>query len=643
MNASMTVFYDAGGHESVPVQLETGRVYSVGSEPPNAKHGRGFVPLIGRNISPVQFTLTPAPDGWTLHRYGATPVWLDDVEIPPATGFPLSRESVVRVPNATITLQFYGAAIGDDGHARAEAWRLLQDQIHVALLEAYRDERGALSSSATIDYVELRRDPRFRMLLDRLAKEALGTEPDETINAAVSWALRKNLVGKVAGSRRANRGGRDDSASLFDAPQIGLYADKLAVELELKLDRFLVDEDLDAVNRGFVARFAALIPHVSRGDREEVARAFISRNIWDFIFNFGPVTDLMELDVVTEIMIVRHDQIYLERSGILERYGYAFTSLQQLEVLIRRIANEAGREITESNAMVDFRYRDGSRVNVISTPLSLGGPCVTIRKHRRDIAWNLDRLTENGALSPAMAWFLQTCVVARKNIIISGGTGSGKTTLLNALSAFIPKSQRVVTIEDTAELRLENAHVVSLQTKPATIEGRNEVDIRRLLRNALRMRPDRIIVGECRGGEAVDMLQALNTGHAGSMTTAHANSPEDVLMRLEVMVLQGEPNLPVSAIRRQVASAVDVVVQINRLDGQRRVTEICEVVGIDPVTGNLMTEAIFKLRRAREPGEPDRHMFSGILPSFVEEIDAHRPIAATPAGRMPVQLHEMFA
>ena len=350
----------------------------------------------------------------------------------------------------------------------------------------------------------------------------------------------------------------------------------------------------------------------------------------------------MELDIVTEVMIVGHDRIFIERFGRLEQYPYTFSSEEQLMVLLKRVVNDAGRDVSASQAMVDFRLADGSRVNAIIPPLAVGGPSVTIRRHRKDLRWTLRRLVEEHKISRPMAWFLEAAVVARRSIVVSGGTGSGKTTLLNALSAFIPEGQRVVTIEDTAELALRNRHVVALQSRPATVEGADEVDIRRLLKNALRMRPDRIIVGECRGGEAVDMLQALNTGHAGSMTTAHANGPAEMLSRLEVMVLQGEPNLPIVAIRRQIVDAVDLVVQLRKVEGDKRVTEIAEVVDIHPVTGEILIEPIFR-HRPDADGRPG-WIFTGRLPSFVEEIDRHRPIAEHgPAAGRPVDLADIFA
>jgi pilus assembly protein CpaF len=269
--------------------------------------------------------------------------------------------------------------------------------------------------------------------------------------------------------------------------------------------------------------------------------------------------------------------------------------------------------------MADFRMPDGSRVNAVIPPLAVKGACLTIRKFGGKSRLDIGKLVAAGALNAPMCAFLDAAVKARKNIVVSGGTGSGKTTLLNSLSQFIPVGERVVAVEDTSELQLEGIHVVYLQSRPKTAESEKGVTIRDLVRNALRMRPDRIIVGECRGGEAIDMLQAMNTGHAGSMTTAHANTPQDMMTRLEVMVLQGESSLPVTAIRQQIVAAVELVVQLNRLpNGRRAVTEISEVIGIDPDTGLVLVEPIFHLVGRSDGGMA--HAFTGYLPSFVSEL-----------------------
>jgi len=313
------------------------------------------------------------------------------------------------------------------------------------------------------------------------------------------------------------------------------------------------------------------------------------------IMGYGPIEPLLADESVSEVMVNGPNQIYVERRGQLSIANARFTNDESLMRVIERIVTPLGRRIDEGVPMVDARLPDGSRVNAIIPPLSLIGPILTVRKFSRQ-RLSMERLVELGSLTPQMCEFLRVCVQFRKNILVSGGTGSGKTTFLNALSESIPASERIVTIEDAAELRLVQPHVLSLEARPANVEGRGEITIRDLVRNSLRMRPDRIIVGECRGGEALDMLQAMNTGHDGSMTTGHANSPRDLLSRIEVMVLMAGMDLPVRAIREQIASAVDIIVQQTRFsDGRRRVTSIVEVDGMEGDV--ILTQPLFAFKQ----------------------------------------------
>ena len=317
------------------------------------------------------------------------------------------------------------------------------------------------------------------------------------------------------------------------------------------------------------------------GDRERLVEELISE-----ILGLGPIEPLLKDPSVTEVMVNGPDSIYIERKGRLQKTDVRFRNTEHLMHIIDRIVTAVGRRVDESSPMVDARLADGSRVNVIIPPLSLTGPCVTIRKFSKDVL-TVDKMIEFGSFDQRMAEFLEDCVKGRLNIVVSGGTGSGKTTLLNVLSSYVPATERIVTLEDSAELQLKQDHVVTLETRPPNIEGEGEVTMRDLVRNALRMRPDRIIVGECRTGEALDMLQAMNTGHDGSMTTAHANSARDALSRLETMVLMSGMELPLRAIRSQIASAVDIIVQIARFrDGSRKIINIAEVTGME---GDIIT------------------------------------------------------
>ena len=320
-------------------------------------------------------------------------------------------------------------------------------------------------------------------------------------------------------------------------------------------------------------------------------RMRIAGEIFDSIRGLGPLEKLLADDTVSEIMVNGAKQVFIERKGKIVLSDVTFYDDEQLLNVIDRIVSPLGRHIDEANPMVDARLADGSRVNAVIPPLSLKGPLLTIRKFSRS-PLTVENLITYGSLTMKMAAFLEACVKGRLNIVVSGGTGSGKTTLLNVLSAYIPHDERIVTIEDAAEIQLQQKHVLTLEARPANLEGKGQISIRDLVRNALRMRPDRIIVGEVRGGEALDMLQAMNTGHDGSMTTGHANSTRDMLARLETMVLMAGMNLPIPAIRQQVASAIDIIVQQTRLrDGNRKITSISEVLGMEGDV--IVTQDIF--------------------------------------------------
>ena len=318
----------------------------------------------------------------------------------------------------------------------------------------------------------------------------------------------------------------------------------------------------------------------------------LRREILDEIFFYGPITPLLDDPSVTEIMVNGGDSIYVEKEGRLVPVDARFLSEDSLRVTIDRMVSRVNRRLDESSPYVDARLPDGSRINAIIPPVSLTGSCLTIRKFRRD-AYSLEELVKIGSLTPESSEYLRNAVFQRRNIIVSGGTGSGKTTLLNALSGFIPEEERIITIEDSAEIRLQKPHVIRLESRPPNIEGGGAVTIRDLVRNSLRMRPDRIIVGECRGGEALDMLQAMNTGHDGSITTGHANTPRDMLRRLETMVLLSGMEIPIRAIREQIASAIDLILHTSRIKGGKRaVTSITEITGMND--SQILLQEVFR-------------------------------------------------
>jgi pilus assembly protein CpaF len=391
------------------------------------------------------------------------------------------------------------------------------------------------------------------------------------------------------------------------------------MDLRRKDIRQLSDQDLRAEAQVLIREILATRLQLPA----EIDAEQLIDEVLDEVVGLGPLERFLKDATISEVMVNRADEIYVERNGRLERCKAAFTSDEAVRRVIDRIVAPLGRRIDEASPMVDARLKDGSRVNAIIPPLSLKGPTVTIRKFNRRV-FGPEDLVRLRSASPPMLSFLQVCVENRKNIVVSGGTGSGKTTLLNVLSNLIPKGERIITIEDAAELKLNHPHLVSLEARPSNIEGKGVIAIRDLVRNSLRMRPDRIIVGECRGGETLDMLQAMNTGHDGSLTTVHANSPRDVISRLEVMTLLAGLEIPVLAIREQVASAVDVIVQQTRLaDGSRRITHIVEVTGVE--NGTVQLQELFRFERVGFDAQGRiAGYFTGCdaVPTFYEDLRA---------------------
>ncbi|HVM06479.1 MAG TPA: CpaF family protein [Acidimicrobiales bacterium] len=346
------------------------------------------------------------------------------------------------------------------------------------------------------------------------------------------------------------------------------------------------------------------------------------RDVTDDVIGYGPIDRYLKDPAITEVMVNGPTEIFVERLGKIHKVPVSFVDVGHLRRIIDKIVSQVGRRIDESTPMVDARLPDGSRVNAVVHPLAIGGPFLTIRKFAKDPLMVND-LIELGTLDPEVARFLEACVKGRLNVVVSGGTGTGKTTLLNVLSGFIPSDERIVTVEDAKELQLRQEHVLSMEARPPNIEGRGEVTIRDLVRNSLRMRPDRIVVGECRSGEALDMLQAMNTGHDGSLTTIHANSPRDALSRIETMTLMAGFDLPIRAIREQMASALDLVVHLTRLrDGTRRVTHVTEVQGMEGDVIIMQDVFLFDWSMGVDPSGRflGKLRPTGIRPKFAERL-----------------------
>lgn len=407
----------------------------------------------------------------------------------------------------------------------------------------------------------------------------------------------------------------DALASLKQRAATALF-DRMGARIS---DTTMTEEDLRATAREELGQII---------DEEQVPlsaeeRRRLIRDVADDVMGYGPLQRFLDDDTVTEIMVNRMDQIYVERRGHVTLTDARFSSEDHLRKVIERIVSKVGRRIDESSPLVDARLEDGSRVNAVIPPLAVNGSSLTIRKFSK-IPLTVQNLIDFGTMTPEMAELLDACVRAKLNIIVSGGTGTGKTTLLNVLSSFLPESDRIVTIEDAVELQLQQQHIVRLESRPPNTEGKGAVSIRDLLRNSLRMRPDRIVVGEVRGGESLDMLQAMNTGHDGSLSTVHANSPRDAVARLETLVLMAGMDLPLRAIREQIASAVDLIIQIARLrDGTRRITHVTEVQGMEGDVVTLQDAFVFDYSAGvdasgRFLGKP---VPTGIRPRFIERFE----------------------
>ncbi len=474
--------------------------------------------------------------------------------------------------------------------------------IHAVLPEDLHGVRDAASRRQPIVLA----DPRHAISreIDRLSRDILTTSTREL----------------SSGAREVKA---DDMDAVIRKLKLSLHS-RLVDEIDIKKADFDLARDavrMQELRTRVEAKILTLLEEEGRHIRDRQLRRKIVKSVLDEALGLGPLEDLLNDPTITEIMVNRFDQIYVEKSGKLTLSDAHFMNAEQVRGVIERIVAPMGRRIDEKVPMVDARLRDGSRVNAIIPPLALRGPAITIRKFSKKLLGTKE-LVEFGSMTTQMATLLEAAVQSRQNIVISGGTGSGKTTLLNVLSSFIPHDDRIITVEDAAELQLPQEHVVGLETRPANIEGEGAITIRDLVRNALRMRPDRVVVGECRGGEALDMLQAMNTGHDGSLTTVHANTPRDALSRLETLSLMSGLELPARAIRDQIASAIQLIVQQSRLqDGSRRVTHITALTGQED--GVFTTADIFVFQQlgiAPDGRVQGRFVPTGFVPPFIEGL-----------------------
>ncbi|MBM4018355.1 MAG: FHA domain-containing protein [Planctomycetes bacterium] len=480
----------------------------------------------------------------------------------------------------------------------------------------------------TID-VEAQNDPRYIAhikahmggILDNFTTQV----DDETGWFLVEQQLKRDVITEI--SRRAGSKMRPPILTQGDAVldqqyESGLLRmrDLLIGDLGLKFGHDHVKEDILNVEEHFREAFDREAPLVTESLWVYTVRRYLMKDILDIVVGLGPIQDLLDMPNVTEVMVVGPTKIYIEEGGVVRNTGRSFFSDEVVHTVIERIVTPIGRRIDRSTPIVDARLPDGSRVNATIAPLSLVGPVLTIRKFS-ETPFTIDDIISFGTITPFAANFLRACVLGRMNVLVSGGTASGKTTLLNVLSAYIPPHERIITIEDSAELQMFQEHVVRMETRQANVEGKGRYTIRDLVQNSLRMRPDRIIVGEVRGAEALDMLQAMNTGHDGSLTTIHANSPEDAMKRLEGLVLEAV-DMPVRAIREQVVTALDVVCHLTRFaDGRREVTAISEVAGLDKDEGSIIIEDIFIRPPIGDKGRGRGELIhTGYIPLFAKDL-----------------------
>lgn len=455
-------------------------------------------------------------------------------------------------------------------------------------------------------------------LLRRMDNKGGGDGGDSGKPSTPEDAKRKEAARRAAMRRRAVSEGRGKSNGDNYSDLKQRIQNRLLSELDPSMDISRKDEVRRQIQELFNAILAEENMLLSKTERERLFEAIVAD-----ILGLGPLEPLLEDETISEVMVNGPKNIFVERSGKVTLSGVTFESEDHVLRVIDRIVAPLGRRVDESQPLVDARLQDGSRVNVVIRPIALCGPTVTIRKFSKD-PLGVQDLIRFGSMTPEIAQFLRGCVISALNIVVSGGTGSGKTTLLNVLSSFIPNDERIITVENAAELQLQQEHVVPLESRPPNIEGKGEITIQDLVVNCLRMRPERIVVGECRGGEALDMLQAMNTGHDGSLTTLHANTPRDALARLEVMCLMAGMDLPVRAIREQVASAVDMIIQQQRLrDGSRKITYITEIQGME---GQMVTMSdIFEFEQTGFENNKiiGRIRPTGLRPRFYDRLEDH--------------------
>ena len=577
------------------------------------------VRLESRFVAGVHARVERNDGAWEIELLpGVNPVEIDGKEYSAGQKVMIKGSSRLRVMEFVLVLDSAEAEQTAVREESSDRLTELQNSLHSELLRRLDLRLGTYSTSNQTD----ERNDKLNNVLDDLLAGDFKTQVFESDLSPlmVSLALRARLIDwvftKLGREKKISSGWEDVGTNAELERTIHAAVTKLAGKLGIIEKKTSVGNAELIIESKFDSTVIAVAEELLANARAYAISTYLKKLLYDVVFGLGPLEDLLRSPSITEIMVVNPSRIYVERAGRITKAPQAFPSEAACVSIIERIVAPLGRRIDRSQPLVDARLRDGSRVNAIIEPLAVKGPCVTIRKFPASHV-TADDLVRWRSLQPFTVTLLRACVQHRTNILVSGGTSSGKTTLLNVLSGMIQMGDRLITIEDSAELRLQQEHVVTLETKPANAEGAGEFTIRDLVKNALRMRPDRIIVGEVRGAEAVDMLQGMNTGHRGSMTTLHANSAGDAISRLETMVLMGA-NIPLAAVRRQIASAIHLIVHTERMpDGRRLVCQLTEVTGIHPINGEVETRDILKLTHS---GGQLELRPTGYMPTFLGEM-----------------------
>ena len=560
-------------------------------------------------ISPEHAEIIQEGPEVTIRALGLNGLLVNDEDLRQGQVRALANHDVISVPGFLLQVNGLRSVKAAEDFELEEQFSEIKREIHTKLIDNVRFKGRVIDANDAELKAEL--DGSLEQLLVRV--ESLETE---ILSYVVKRAVREEVISNLM--RGSSREGRRMSLS-WSVSQHTIAFDEVcrAILKEIQSDG-VTNQGLLAVREAFSDLYERYETTLNLADQTFVAKACFRRDINDWVYGLGPLEDLLTMGDITEIMVVGRRRIFVERGGGLEETGRSFPSEDDLGVAVNRMVRPIGRAVSRADPIIDARLLDGSRVHVVVPPIAIHGTSVTIRRFRED-PFRLDDLLRFGSLTSQAGLFIGALARARKNIVVSGGTGSGKTTLLNVIGSLIPMDQRLVVIEDSAELQLPQPNQVNLEARKANLEGTGEISIKDLVRASLRMRPDRVVVGECRGGEALDMLQAMNTGHDGSLTTGHANSPEEMMQRLQVMVMEAGEDMPASAIRQQIASAVDVVVQIARQrDRSRKITHISEVVGYDFDREQIIIEDIFHLTN-NEEGKSEL-IFTGYLPTFIQQL-----------------------